>query len=63
MVTEPFFSSVVLGKTLSESTKWTMLGGMDSTMHTHVIISAFEEQEDMFLTSGASVGTIHVFTV
>lgn len=63
MVKEPFFSILVLGRILSESKKWIMLGGSDATMHRHFTKSAFTEQEDVELTSGASVRTRNVVRV
>ena len=55
MVRGPWVSNLVLCSTLSEIKKWTLLGGLDSTMHMHFIISPSEEQEEMVLISGASV--------
>lgn len=60
MVTEPCVSTLVLGRTLPESTKWIMLGGLDSAVHTHFTISASMKQEDQVFSSGASVRTTHV---
>ncbi|TNN68305.1 Sialic acid-binding Ig-like lectin 12 [Liparis tanakae] len=40
--------------TRSESTKWTILAGWASAMHTHVTIPASEEQEETAIISGTS---------
>lgn len=57
MVTGPCFSTFTFGRTLSGSSKWTVLGGLDSAMHTHFTLSESEEQEDAVLISGASGST------
>lgn len=54
MVTEPWVSTLVLDWTESDSRKWTLLGGFDSTMHTHFDLSPSEEQAETVLISGAS---------
>lgn len=59
MVMDPWFSVLVLGRTRSESTNWTMLGGLDSTKQTHTTIFSSEEQEK-FLILGATVKTRNV---
>lgn len=56
VVTEPRTCSVVLGTTLSASTNWTVLGGLESTMHSHFIfvIATSRRQEELAWNSGAS---------
>lgn len=56
VVMEPRTCSSVLGTTLSASMNWTVLGGLESTMHSHfmVVIATSKRQEELAWTSGAS---------
>lgn len=56
VVMEPLTCSAVLGTTPSASTNRTVLGGLESTMHSHLIlvIATSKRQEELAWKSGAS---------
>lgn len=56
-VYEPFLNLVAPGRNLSPSIKLTVLGGFESTIHSHVTQFSSEVHEDSVFISGASVKT------